>query len=123
MSFPTACAPLPPPEKATGPDSPSPKKPPGIRVKAPGSPEYHATRRLMRELNLHTVCAEAACPNISESWKGKHATLMILAAAFTRACTFLHTATRPPELVDTHEPLRVRAAAAPLRRVHIVLTS
>ena len=66
------------PEKAARPDSPSPRKPPWIRVKAPGSPEYHATRRLMRELQLNTVCEEAACPNIGECWKEKHATVMIL---------------------------------------------
>src|SRR5204863_276476 len=68
------------PEKASRPDNPSPRKPPWIRVKAPGSPEYHATRRLMRELDLHTVCEEAACPNIGECWKEKHATVMILGA-------------------------------------------
>ena len=69
MTLPTADAPLRHPEKAARPDSASPKKPPWIRVKAPGSPEYHATRRLMRELQLNTVCEEAACPNIGECWK------------------------------------------------------
>src|SRR5207237_236470 len=66
------------PEKAARPDQPSPRKPPWIRVKAPTSPEYQATRRLMRELKLNTVCEEAACPNIGECWKEKHATVMIL---------------------------------------------
>ena len=54
------------PEKAHRPDSPIPRKPDWLRVKAPGSPEYQATRRLMRELSLNTVCEEAACPNIGE---------------------------------------------------------
>jgi len=75
-----------------------------IRVKAPGSPEYHATRRLMRELQLKTVCEEAACPNIGECWKEKHATVMILGAVCTRACTFCNVADRRPDTLDPHEP-------------------
>ena len=54
------------------------RKPDWIRVRAPVSEGYHETRRLMRELNLNTVCEEAACPNIGESWTKKHATVMIL---------------------------------------------
>src|SRR5436189_4221786 len=125
MTFPTAEAqpPLRHPEKAGRPDNPSPKKPPWIRVKAPGSPEYHATRRLMRELNLHTVCEEAGCPNIGECWKEKHATMMILGAVCTRACTFCNVATGRPDLVDPHEPERVGAAVAALGLNHIVVTS
>ena len=111
------------PEKAGRPDNPSPRKPPWIRVKAPGSPEYHATRRLMRELNLHTVCEEAGCPNIGECWKEKHATMMILGAVCTRACTFCNVATGRPDLVDPHEPARVGDAVARLGLAHIVVTS
>jgi len=111
------------PEKAGRPDNPSPKKPPWIRVKAPGSPEYHATRRLMRELNLHTVCEEAGCPNIGECWKEKHATVMILGAVCTRACTFCNVATGRPDQVDPHEPTRVGDAVAKLGLNHIVVTS
>src|SRR5260221_9336530 len=111
------------PEKASRPDSPSPRKPPWIRVKAPGSPEYHATRRLMRELNLHTVCEEAACPNIGECWKEKHATMMILGAVCTRACTFFNVATGRPDLLDPHEPERVAEAVAALGLSHVVVTS
>src|SRR5271156_5042476 len=80
------------PEKARLPDNPSPRKPPWIRVKAPVSPEYHATRRLIREHALHTVCEEAACPNIGECWKDRHATVMILGAVCTRACAFCNVA-------------------------------
>jgi lipoyl synthase len=111
------------PEKAARPDNPSPRKPPWIRVKAPGSPEYHATRRLMRELDLHTVCEEAACPNIGECWKEKHATMMILGAVCTRACTFCNVATGRPDRVDPHEPGRVGEAVAKLGLAHIVVTS
>ncbi|HEX2150380.1 MAG TPA: lipoyl synthase, partial [Stellaceae bacterium] len=111
------------PEKAARPDSSSPRKPPWIRVKAPGSLEYHATRRLMRELNLHTVCEEAACPNIGECWKDRHATMMILGAVCTRACTFCNVATGRPDLLDPHEPERVGDAVAKLGLNHIVVTS
>ena len=111
------------PEKAARPDRPSPKKPPWIRVKAPGSPEYHATRRLMRQLDLRTVCEEAACPNIGECWKEKHATMMILGAVCTRACTFCNVATGRPDRLDPHEPQRVGQAVAALGLAHIVVTS
>src|SRR5438552_5702619 len=123
MTLPTADAPLRHPEKAARPDSASLQKPPWIRVKAPGSPEYHATRRLMRELQLHTVCEEAACPNIGECWKEKHATMMILGAVCTRACTFCNVATGRPDLIDPHEPERVGDAVAKLGLNHIVVTS
>src|SRR5262249_30453015 len=85
-------APLRHPEKARQADTPILRKPDWLRVKAPGSPEYHATRRLMRELQLNTVCEEAACPNIGECWKQKHATVMILGRVCTRACTFCNVA-------------------------------
>src|SRR6266704_5876941 len=125
MSFPTAETPPYPrhPEKAARPDSPSPRKPPWIRVKAPGPPEYHATRRLMRDLGLNTVCEEAACPNIGECWKEKHATVMILGAVCTRACTFCNVATGRPDTLDPHEPARVGDAVAALGLKHIVVTS
>ena len=111
------------PEKAHRPDSPIPRKPDWLRVKAPGSPEYQATRRLMRELSLNTVCEEASCPNIGECWKQKHATVMILGRVCTRACTFCNVATGRPDRLDPHEPERVAAAAAALGLSHIVVTS
>jgi lipoic acid synthetase len=111
------------PEKAHKPDNPVARKPPWIRVKAPTSPEYHATRRLMRELKLNTVCEEAACPNIGECWKQKHATVMILGSVCTRACTFCNVATGRPDQLDPHEPQHVAEAAARLGLSHIVVTS
>src|ERR1700722_19092331 len=119
----TAAATLRHPEKSALPDHPSPRKPPWIRVKAPVSPEYHATRRLIREHNLHTVCEEAACPNIGECWQQKHATMMILGATCTRACTFCNVATGRPDLLDRHEPARVGEAVGKLGLAHIVVTS
>jgi lipoic acid synthetase len=111
------------PEKSALPDNPSPRKPSWIRVKAPVSPEYHATRRLIREHQLHTVCEEAACPNIGECWKDRHATVMILGAVCTRACTFCNVATGRPDLLDPHEPERVGEAVGKLGLRHIVVTS
>jgi lipoic acid synthetase len=122
-ALPPAPEPLRHPEKAARPDQPSPRKPPWIRVKAPTSPEYQATRRLMRELKLNTVCEEAACPNIGECWKEKHATVMILGAVCTRACTFCNVATGRPDQLDPHEPQRVGEAVAALGLNHIVVTS
>jgi lipoyl synthase len=111
------------PEKAHRPDNPVARKPAWIRVKAPTSPEYHATRRLMRDLDLRTVCEEAACPNIGECWTQRHATMMILGSVCTRACTFCNVATGRPDLLDPHEPGRVGEAVAKLGLAHIVVTS
>jgi lipoic acid synthetase len=111
------------PEKAWRPDHPVPRKPPWLRVRAPGSPEFEATRRLMREARLNTVCEEAACPNIGECWKERHATVMILGRVCTRACAFCNVATGRPDPVDQHEPERVAAAVAALGLGHVVVTS
>ncbi len=119
----TSPAPLRHPEKARRPDSPILRKPDWLRVRAPGSPEYQATRRLMRELRLNTVCEEAACPNIGECWKHGHATVMILGGVCTRACTFCNVATGRPDLLDPHEPGRVAEAIAALGLAHVVVTS
>ena len=80
------------------------RKPDWIRVKAPTGPGYAETRKLMRELNLHTVCEEAACPNIGECWTKKHATVMILGDTCTRACAFCNVKTGMPRPVDLLEP-------------------
>src|SRR5512138_1559945 len=102
---------------------PRQRKPDWIRVKAPVSEGYHATRRLMRELNLATVCEEAACPNIGECWTKKHATVMILGDTCTRACAFCNVKTGMPRPVDPLEPEHVARAAAELGLEHIVVTS
>jgi lipoic acid synthetase len=99
------------------------RKPDWIRVKAPVSKEYHETRKLMRALNLNTVCEEAACPNIGECWKQKHATVMILGSVCTRACAFCNVATGKPDQLDPHEPEHVAEATAALGLAHIVVTS
>ena len=99
------------------------RKPDWIRVKAPTSPGYAETRKLMRELNLHTVCEEAACPNIGECWTKKHATVMILGDVCTRACAFCNVKTGMPKAVDPFEPENTAIAAAKMGLEHIVITS
>jgi lipoic acid synthetase len=111
------------PEKAHRPDNMSPPRPDWIRVKAPNSPEYMETRALMRGLKLHTVCEEAACPNIGECWKQKHATFMILGAVCTRACAFCNVATGKPDKLDPHEPEHIAEAVAKMGLHHVVITS
>ncbi|OYX67761.1 MAG: lipoyl synthase, partial [Rhodospirillales bacterium 35-44-4] len=106
--------------------TPSPSlqsKPSWIRVKAPQSPEYHRTRELMRDLNLNTVCEEAACPNIGECWSKKHATVMILGSTCTRACAFCNVKTGRPDQLDPHEPEHVAKAVQTLGLSHVVVTS
>jgi lipoic acid synthetase len=123
MTSPTASVALRHPEKAHRPDNPAPRKPAWLRVRAPGSPEYQATRGLMREWRLNTVCEEAACPNIGECWQQRHATVMILGRVCTRACSFCNVATGRPDHLDRDEPRRVGAAVAALALAHVVVTS
>lgn len=99
------------------------RKPDWIRVKAPTSAGFNETRRLMRDLNLNTVCEEAACPNIGECWTKKHATVMILGDVCTRACAFCNVKTGMPRAVDPLEPEHVAIAAAKMGLAHIVITS
>ena len=111
------------PEKIGRKDSPIPRKPPWIRVKAPVSPAYGETRKVVRDLGLATVCEEAACPNIGECWAQRHATMMILGSVCTRACAFCNVATGIPDRVDPREPGRVAEAVARLGLRHVVITS
>ncbi len=111
------------PEKAHRPDSPQPKKPDWIRVKAPVSPGYLATRDIVRAHNLHTVCEEAGCPNIGECWEKKHATFMIMGDTCTRACAFCNVKTGLPGALDRTEPEHVGEATAKLGLSHVVITS
>src|SRR4249920_2838141 len=111
------------PEKAHRPDNPIPRKPDWIRVRAPNSPEYAETKRLMRQYGLSTVCEEAACPNIGECWKQKHATFMIMGETCTRACAFCNVATGKPGALNPHEPANIAEAVGKLGLGHVVVTS
>ncbi len=108
-------------------DSPAPikrqRKPEWLRVKAPTSREFAETRKLMRSKNLHTVCEEAACPNIGECWQQRHATVMILGDTCTRACAFCNVKTGRPMAVDPLEPEHVAESCLLMGLKHIVITS
>ena len=105
--------------------APAPRipKPAWLRVRAPTSPAFAETRRLMRVKGLTTVCEEAACPNIGECWSQKHATVMILGDTCTRACAFCNVKTGMPQPVDLLEPEHLAEAAAEMGLEHIVVTS
>jgi len=111
------------PEKAHRPNQPSERRPDWIRVKAPVSPGYVATREIVRANGLHTVCEEAGCPNIGECWDKKHATFMIMGDTCTRACAFCNVKTGLPPPLDPLEPEHVADATAKLGLAHVVITS
>ena len=111
------------PEKAHRPDHEIQRKPDWIRVKAPVSKGYQATRDVVRAHNLKTVCEEAACPNIGECWSKAHATMMIMGDTCTRACAFCNVKTGLPGPLDAAEPGNVAAAVKKLGLKHVVITS
>jgi lipoic acid synthetase len=111
------------PEKQNRPDTPLLRKPEWLRVRAPGSPGYAATRDIVKTHRLVTVCEEAACPNIGECWDKSHATFMILGEVCTRACAFCNVATGKPQPLDPDEPARVGDAVAKMGLKHVVITS
>jgi len=99
------------------------RKPPWLKVKAPGGDTYRRIERLMRSKSLHTVCEEANCPNIGECWERGTATFMILGDVCTRRCGFCNVQTGVPGLLDHAEPLRVARAVAQMGLRHCVVTS
>jgi lipoyl synthase len=111
------------PEKAHRPDQPVARKPEWIRVKAPGSAQWAATQKIVKEHGLVTVCEEAGCPNVGECWEKKHATFMIMGDTCTRACAFCNVKTGLPHPLDLSEPVRVGEAVKKLGLAHAVVTS
>ncbi len=111
------------PEKQKREDTPVLRKPDWIRVKAPVSRGFNETREIVRSKNLHTVCEEAACPNIGECWDKKHATMMIMGDTCTRACAFCNVKTGMPSALDPQEPAHVGEAVAEMGLNHVVITS
>src|SRR2546425_6970737 len=102
---------------------PRPPKPPWLKVRARGSAGYLRLKGLMRDLDLHTVCEEAQCPNIGECWNHGTATFMILGDVCTRACSYCAVAHGRPGAVDTAEPVRVANAIKTLDLAYVVITS
>jgi lipoic acid synthetase len=99
------------------------RKPPWLKVRFPGGPNYMRLKGLMREGRLHTVCEEAHCPNIGECWEAGTATFMILGDTCTRACGFCAVTTGRPQAIDRLEPMRVANAVRELGLAHAVVTS
>jgi lipoic acid synthetase len=103
---------------------PLPERKPGwLKVRAPGGPNYLRLKQLMRELDLHTVCEEAHCPNVGECWEHGTATFMILGDVCTRNCAYCAVAHGRPPKFDPAEPERVAQAVAEMRLQHAVITS
>ena len=98
-------------------------KPSWLKMKMPAGEGFARLKTLVREQNLHTVCAEARCPNIGECWNAGTATLMILGDTCTRACGFCHIKTGRPTWLDEDEPRRVGHAVAQMELGHAVITS
>src|SRR5256884_4338476 len=99
------------------------RKPPWLKVPAPGGPNYVALKQLMRDHELHTVCEEAHCPNIGECWEHRAATFMILGDVCTRNCAYGAVAHGTPTALDEDEPLRLAAAVERMGLAHVVIAS
>ncbi len=98
-------------------------KPAWLKARAPMGETFHSLKKLARELNLHTVCESAHCPNIGECWNHKTATFMMLGNLCTRRCGFCAVPKGRPEPIDHTEPARVAYAVAQLGLAHAVITS
>jgi lipoic acid synthetase len=99
------------------------RKPEWLKAKAPGGETFHNLKKLARDLNLHTVCESAQCPNLGECWNQKSATFMMLGNLCTRRCGFCAVPKGKPEPIDFDEPRRVAYAVAQLGLAHAVITS
>jgi lipoic acid synthetase len=99
------------------------RKPPWLKVRAPGGENYQRLGALMRELGLHTVCEEAHCPNVGECWEHGTATFMILGDVCTRNCAYCAVAHGRPPVYDIEEPARVASAVEQMNLRHVVITS
>ena len=98
-------------------------RPAWIRARAPQGPGYERLRGLMRELDLHTVCEEAHCPNVGECWDRGTATFMILGDVCTRNCGYCAVTHGKPVWEDREEPERIGRAVGDLGLEHVVITS
>src|SRR6516164_7447205 len=100
-----------------------PRLPDWLRIRLPTSERFAHTRELLQELNLHTVCESARCPNHWECWSRGTATFMIAGDRCTRACRFCAVTTARPLPLEDDEPARVAEATHRLRLKHVVITA
>jgi lipoyl synthase len=99
------------------------RRPPWIRVRAPGGETYEDVRKLMRTKTLNTVCEEAQCPNLGECWGHGTATFLMMGDTCTRSCGFCDIKTGRPSPLDWAEPNRVAKAVRAMGLRHVVITS
>lgn len=99
------------------------RRPPWIKVRAPGGEEYERVRGIMRDQKLHTVCEEAQCPNIGECWGRGTATFLMMGDTCTRSCGFCDIKTGRPNPLDWNEPNRIAQSVRALGLRHVVITS
>jgi lipoic acid synthetase len=109
--------------KARTDEVPRQAKPVWLKVRAPGSENYHRLKGIMRSLGLHTVCEEANCPNIGECWHHGTATFMILGDTCTRSCGYCNVTHGRPKPPDEREPVNVASAVHAMGLAHVVITS
>lgn len=103
--------------------NPPDRKPPWLKVMAPGGENYTRLKSTLRQRELHTVCEEARCPNVGECWREGTATVMILGDTCTRGCRFCAVKTgKPGGVVDVSEPENVARAVAEIGLRYVVLT-
>jgi lipoic acid synthetase len=98
-------------------------KPEWLKVRAPGSENYHRLKGLMRTLGLNTVCEEANCPNIGECWHHGTATFMILGSTCTRSCGYCNVTHGTPKPPEDQEPVNVATAVQAMELAYVVITS
>src|SRR5437588_5311606 len=98
-------------------------KPDWLKVRMPGGGRYEQVRRTLRELDLHTVCEEASCPNVGECWGGGTATVMLMGDVCTRGCRFCDVASGMPAPLDPLEPRHLAEAVGRLGLDYLVVTS
>ena len=98
------------------------RKPPWLKVRLASGPNHAELKSIMRDLDLHTVCEEAMCPNIGECWEEREATFLILGDRCTRRCGFCDVMTAKPDPVDEDEPARIAVRRAGMGLRYVVLT-
>ena len=102
--------------------TPVERKPEWIKVRANMGPEYTRLRSLVKSEGLHTVCQEAACPNIFECWEDKEATFLIGGDKCTRRCDFCNIDTGKPDPLDRTEPLKVAQSVKAMGLAYATIT-
>ncbi len=100
------------------------QKPEWLKVRPPGGDNFSHIKETLEKFNLHTVCEEASCPNLSECWGGGTATFMLMGDTCTRGCRFCDVDSgHPEEALDPYEPLKIARAVSEIELDYVVLTS